>query len=237
MLAKHRRKRAHLGFSKFRGGFDSFFLTVQYNLSCNLFWHHLFGTIPHENDFLYPKFVAKWDFATASNCLGSPASTIRPLIWFFCVHTPAIAAIVTLSWIDAASSMKIYPKWAVLKPRTLEKQPAVSTVQTITRNWYTNSNDGNWKLFAAKAFETGSIFLLTKLFLYDLAYILNMRLSAQPYPWFSNISNNFKVISSHVAFVCAQTKIDLSVVRKISSIAAMIVRVFPVPFSKGILNF
>lgn len=53
-------------------------------------------------------------------------------------HAPAIGIMVTVSWIAAASSMKVYEKWLESKcgssPRAFVRQPTVDSVQI--RIWY-----------------------------------------------------------------------------------------------------
>lgn len=54
-------------------------------------------------------------------------------------NLPAIAIIAAVSWTQAASSIKVYAKWAGLKfsstSRALAIVAAVARVHTNTRNW------------------------------------------------------------------------------------------------------
>lgn len=89
--------------------------------------------------------------------------------------------------------------------------------------------DGNWN-FPFTKFEHFLISLLTFFSLCDLAYIRRI----------SPVSKTFKrrlVISSQAAFEFAQTRTLLRFDRTISSIAAIKVRVLPVPKKKYLRSY
>lgn len=77
----------------------------------------------------------------ASSCFGSPANIMFACTWFCVVHNPAIGIIAIVSKALAHSSMKTYEKCFAEIP-ALDNVPDVHNVQTNTRNFRINSNDG-----------------------------------------------------------------------------------------------
>lgn len=171
--------------------------------------------------------MAYVDLVTAASCFGSPDKIILLLILPCSEHRPAIGIKETGSWLQAASSMKMYEKcWdlnAGSNSRALTIQPAVSNVQTTMRNPYKYSSDGNLNSSFTKLQICWNL-VHSISFLNDFAYIRKRSL----------LGKNFKsrsVISSHAAFELAHTNTYLFVVCTISRMAATRVLVFPVPIS------
>lgn len=136
--------------------------------------------------------------------------------------------------------MKIFEKCVVLNigsaPRALAKQPAVESVQITTWNLYIYDSDGIWNSLpfgVETRLQMGLISSFTRRMSNDFAYILNILHWASS---FGKAFNSRVVISSHTAFELAHTRTLRSEVKINSNIAAIRVRVFPVPFGKIIVS-